>query len=94
MGMKITVSTGSDGFSRQTTARRGWEQSEGVESRSPQCIDIGGSRMSALQDRLEIVIPMNSGTKKKKDEVKDFRFTSTMRFRICARSLGSEVTTM
>ena len=72
MGMKITVSTGSDGFSRQTTARRGWEQSEGVESRSPQCIDIGGSRMSALQDRLEIVIPMNSGTKKKKDEVKDF----------------------
>ena len=38
----------------------------------PQCIDIGGSRMRALTERLEIVISKDKGTKKKKDEVKDF----------------------
>lgn len=35
-------------------------------------IDVGGSRMGALTERLEIVVPADMGTKKKKDEVKDF----------------------
>ena len=38
----------------------------------PKCIDIGGSRMGALTEHLEIVVPKDMGTKKKKNEVKDF----------------------
>ena len=72
MSNKIIVGSSNDGFTRYETKRHDsdWDESDG--SKVPRCVDIGGSRMGALTEHLEIVVPKDMGTKKKKNEVKDF----------------------
>ena len=72
MSIKITVGSSNDGFTRHETKWHDSDWDESDDSKIPRCIDIGGSRMGALTEHLEIVVSKNVGTKKKKDEVKDF----------------------
>ena len=72
MGIKITVGSSNDGFTRHETKWHDSDWDKSDDSKIPRCIDIGGSRIGALTEHLEIVVPKNMGTKKKKDEVKDF----------------------
>ncbi|MBQ2630120.1 MAG: hypothetical protein IJG13_10630 [Kiritimatiellae bacterium] len=70
--MKITVGSSNDGFRRHVSDRQDSAFDKWDDSKALKCIDIDGSRMDALTERLGIVVPMDRGTKKKKDEVKDF----------------------
>ena len=72
MSINNTVGSSNDGFTRHETKWHGSDWDESDDSKAPRCIDIGGSRMGALTEHLEIVVPKDMGTKRKKDEVKDF----------------------